>query len=318
MNSSMCDDFNEAGSTPPINLVLTVATVFIPGLLVHCVARALLAKDIKKNPNLVKKLLGALCVVDVLGILSATAYQVVNVFIPEPSYSACVAIGFFNGFLSQASNALATIMAVERCFAFSVTYWYIANIHSWKLKVPIPFIVICLIVVNMLPAFGFGLVMDPEKPKLCKMLPSVPISPTSRLSVYTIVYASVGLMFVAVNIVCNIVVIASLFRMVHKRAPPKQKSILAEYEMTIMLLLLSVNFLISWIPFYVSVFLNYFGKRIPKTVSFCVRVLAGVSYSTDPLIYIAARKSYRDRIRTRILTVCGNDISSEKTVSVIT
>ncbi|XP_041350886.1 5-hydroxytryptamine receptor 4-like [Gigantopelta aegis] len=311
---------------PPKTSFLSFITLFLvivlPAATAHSLAFFVLYKDLKYNLTPVKGLLFALCCTDVIGVVVIVAHHVIGKLVENPPFPVCATIIVSLTFVSLMSGAMATMMAAERCMAMRAPFWYRVNkSHLKTFVVPITLIFLLTLGVSLLGPTPLGLVykprLDHNESLRCSSFPVQSIRDSIQ-GVFSLAFTVVGLAIALVNISINAAVIVTMREMNAKamRVKTADPSVnvavavqhqynsdkkTAEYELTKMLLILSACFLVCWVPIYISRIMNDMGYNIPRVFRSFSHTLAGLNYVLDPIIYIIAMKSYRQRIHTALL-----------------
>ncbi|XP_067676314.1 prostaglandin E2 receptor EP3 subtype-like [Haliotis asinina] len=230
-------------------------------------------------------------------------------FVINPSTLTCAINNFFMCILPLSSGAVTALMSVERCLKFRAPYWYNVNIWSKKVKVPVVMTTGLLVIVGLFPICGLGYIVSEKEPRKCIAFPTNGQMHNSLKGVYTLAYAVVGMITVAVDVACNIAVIVTLVGMsndkehVHK-ADVSRREKSPEVEMAKMLLWLSLGFMITLSPLYVSLLFLYAGFIFPPGLKGATHVLAGLSFTLDPIIYIFTLGTYRRSVKKLFCGCC--------------
>ncbi|KAJ8411884.1 hypothetical protein AAFF_G00155220 [Aldrovandia affinis] len=281
------------------------ALMFSAGVMGNVIALILLEIRRRKNQSrqrlsLFHVLVTALVVTDLMGtclispiVMSSYATNLTMVGM-DRTRSVCKYFGFSMTFFSLATLSILLAMALERCFSIGCPYFYGRHITKRLGYISISFIYLICVVFCLLPFAGFGDYVQYCPGTWC----FIDMNPHKlEDKVYANVYATVMLVMIASEAVCNAFVVYHLVLMYRRRKMNRGStrskrdrryfSMAEEVEHLILLVFMTVAFMICSLPLMVRVYINSTGKRKEShnTDLIALRFLS-VNSIIDPWVFI--------------------------------
>ncbi|XP_078489156.1 prostaglandin E2 receptor EP4 subtype-like [Ciona intestinalis] len=205
---------------------------------------------------------------------------------PLCNYSA-FAMMFF-GFTTM---AMVMTMSIERLMSIRHAYYYHRKATARKALLVVLGIFIFSALLCAMPTLGFG-----------KVRPMFPYSwcfadwnaQEPKDKAFNFLYVSLGVTMLFVTLVCNARVIKGLVDMKKSskwNRKSRRRTVSRETQMIIQLLVITLIFVVCWLPLMFRIFFNQLGINLSSKRDLVAIWLVAVNPILDPWVYILFRKS---------------------------
>lgn len=199
------------------------------------------------------------------------------------------------------SGCVAIVMAVERCLALTKPFFYQKHVTVKHLKVCIFGLWTAVVILVSLPLFGFGLYWGP-----CNTCKRYKDAETAKDIAYAYLYFSFGVLLTVSMVLANLSVVRTLcyksdshgrggnplVRRVSRNASLTYNAATKE-ELAFgkVMVLLSVMFILCWVPQLVSLPLVQLRREAPSTKQILkiTDLLLALHFTIDPYFYVLQR-----------------------------
>ncbi|KAI5732074.1 hypothetical protein M8J77_020817 [Diaphorina citri] len=199
------------------------------------------------------------------------------------------------------SGCVAIVMAVERCLALTKPFFYQKHVTVKHIKFCIFGLWAIVVFLVSLPLFGFGLYWGP-----CNTCKRYKEAELPKDIAYAYLYFSFGMLLTVSMVIANLSVVRTLcfkgdaqgrggnplVRRVSRNASLTYNAATKE-ELAFgkLMILLSVMFILCWVPQLVSLPLVQFRRhaKLTKDILKCTDLLLALHFTIDPYIYVLQR-----------------------------
>ncbi|CAL4097800.1 unnamed protein product [Meganyctiphanes norvegica] len=213
--------------------------------------------------------------------------------------------GFSMLLVGLVTHCLVSAMAVERYMGIRHGYWYNKHITDFKLKVFLLCMWAFCLLFCALPLLGFGQYARQYPGTWCFMNTHLCPSSPFRHRLYTYIYGAITISCLLIIVICNGTVITTLLRIrwcQSKRSTDRfckphrsRKQRELEIQMVVVLAVITITFLLSFLPLDVSIFLNQYQAHTDHTRELIFIRLVSLSQILDPWTYIIMRKLFNTK-----------------------
>nr|QBS47867.1 GPCR5 [Tripedalia cystophora] len=290
---------------PKQGVILMLIT--IPGVLGNIVAFATTVKLLSTRVIAANYLVLALTLTDFYGILLCTLpTHLCYVYLRwVGGHAMCQFQGFSAMFASLASGCLATAMAVDRLLAITKPFQYKKLVNPKRAIYSAATIWVFSFVLSAIPIGGIGRFKRNLTGTFCTI---DWFAETVSNIVFAAFYAFLGIILVFVIVYCNVKVIIGLRNIKRKRETELTSGTLRydggkkitssadvlERQLARSVCVISVLFLICWLPFMFRIVCNLGGWWKNPWVDVQVSRLLLFNFVLDPFLYTFSRKQCRD------------------------
>ncbi|RXG70658.1 Prostaglandin E2 receptor EP3 subtype, partial [Armadillidium vulgare] len=211
--------------------------------------------------------------------------------------------GFCMGLIDLATHFLVSAMAIDRFICVRFCYFYKSNFTQCRARTALIGVWAFCLTFSSLPLFGIGEFEIQYPCTWCFINIHVKKSTLWYHQVYTNVFGLLNIMNIIIIFVCNVMVIGILlsvrmsrtrkFSASSRQLPVNTTQRELELQMSIVLFVITLVFLISWSPLDIRLFLNQIWPHTCQedhVVDLIAVRLASFNQIIDPWAYIICRR----------------------------
>ncbi|XP_010215855.1 PREDICTED: prostaglandin E2 receptor EP2 subtype-like, partial [Tinamus guttatus] len=171
-----------------------------------------------------------------------------------PADRLCLAFGFCMSFFGLATMLILFAMALERCLALGLPYFYERFLSPRAAFVALPALYTFSAAFCSLPLLGFGRYVEYCPGTWC-FIQMHYLRPDRKDVTFSLLYATLLLLLIVAVLLCNLSVIANLVRMHRRGQQPRGPATLGKFSMAeeidhlLLLSIMTITFVICSLPF---------------------------------------------------------------------
>ncbi|XP_053398148.1 prostaglandin D2 receptor-like [Mercenaria mercenaria] len=329
LNSS--DTLNGTGSRGPTHssqasFYVSLVLIWIPGFFTNLLALFFIIRDIKKAIFPAIVLLLVLCTSDLIATCFSFTHSMLKMFVPGFDYDKCASLSILHAFFKLYSGVMNVLMAVDRVMAICTPFYYKrhVSVNTWKVGSLIAAAAVATL--NLFPLMGLGSFTGIRNTGEIYCT-SVGYKAKWIERVYGFAFSLAGIICIFAIVGLNAVLIRALLRLSSKVVSfvPSETTISTtgndsnsskanqtsfEIAFAKLMLGLATVYLVCDTPYNVLFFLQQFNITLEQGVAGYIHLLAGFSYTCDPMVYILIRKTKRSRLKDLCCNRNGSNVTT--------
>lgn len=288
-----------------------IATPGVIGNIFALVVTAKLLKVQKQSPNVF--IIGLACC-DLIGILTVCIPTWICYAFEgwQGGDLLCNFQGFATLLFSMGSGLMATSMSIDRFLSIKAPFFHRSHVKVSTATKLVFVIMVFSSIFAVMPVLGFGSFVLNLTGTYCTINW---FASEVKDKAFSCIYATVGILMVLVVVLCNIAVILLLLKkrkirqklsatFHNKIREKKSSSDRLQQQFSRMMMIISLLFLICWIPFMFRIVGNISGIWISSSADLNASRLLLLNLVLDPFIYVLTRKHYREALKQMLCCHC--------------